>query len=153
MLQPVGITIGPNSASVTAGSNQAFTATASDSYGNVWDVTALTGWSVSSGAEGSWINNQYTAAVAGNWIITGTYSRLSNYAYLTVNHASAVSLVFPPARQLSPQVPTKPSQQPQQMLTIMSGMLPLQLFGLLILVLAVHGVVTFIALLRRALGR
>ena len=94
---PIGITVGPNSASVNAGSNQAFTATASDSYGNVWDITALTGWSVSSGAEGSWINNQYTAAVAGNWIITGTYSELSNYAYLAVNHASAVSLSVSPS--------------------------------------------------------
>lgn len=93
----VGITIGPNSASVNAGSNQLFTATASDSYGNVWDVTALTGWSVSSGADGSWINNQYTAAVAGNWIITGAYSGLSNYAYLTVNHASVVSLSVSPS--------------------------------------------------------
>ena len=122
---PIGITVGPNSASVNAGSNQAFTATASDSYGNVWDITALTGWSVSSGAEGSWINNQYTAAVAGNWIITGTYSELSNYAYLAVNHASAVSLSVSPAQQPLQQVPMKHSQQPQLMLTTISGTLPL----------------------------
>ncbi len=94
---PVSITVDPNSASITAGSSQAFTATASDSYGNVWDVTALTEWSVSSGAGGSWANNQYTSAIAGNWIVTGTYTRLSNYAYLTVNHASAVTLIISPS--------------------------------------------------------
>ena len=93
---PIGITVGPNSASVNAGSSQAFTATASDSYGNVWDITALTGWSVSSGAEGSWTNNQYTSAVA-ELDCHGTYSRLSNYAYLAVNHASAVTLIVSPS--------------------------------------------------------
>src|SRR5208283_4224297 len=93
---PVGITVSPNSASFTAGTTQAYTATASDTYGNVWDVTSSTTWSVSSGAGGSWSGNVYTSAKAGSWTVTGTYSGFSNYAYLTVNHAVAVGVSIAP---------------------------------------------------------
>ncbi len=93
---PVSISVGPNSASITADTSQAYTATASDGYGNIWDVSNLTAWSVSAGAGGSWTNNLYTSASAGSWITRGTYSGLSDYAYLTVNHSSAITLtVFP----------------------------------------------------------
>ena len=52
---PVEINVGPNSASITAGTTQAYTATASDTYGNLWDVTSLTVWTVSPGAGGHWM--------------------------------------------------------------------------------------------------
>ncbi len=93
---PVGITVSPNSASITAGTSQAYTATASDTYGNIWDVTSLTSWSVSSGAGDSWSGNVYTSAKAGSWMVTGSYSGFSSYAYLTVNHAVAVSVSITP---------------------------------------------------------
>ena len=93
---PVNIKIGPNSLSITAGSNQAYTSTASDQYGNTWGVTSLTTWVTSPGAQGSWNNNIYSSAIAGSWTITGNYSNLSDFAYLTVNHATAISInVYP----------------------------------------------------------
>ena len=93
---PVKIIVAPNSPSIIAGANQAFTATASDTYGDLWDVSSLAGWTVSSQAGGSWTGNVYKSATAGSWVVTGTYLAFSDYAYLTVNHASAIALNVSP---------------------------------------------------------
>ena len=93
---PVSIAVSPNSASISAGSVQACTATASDSFNNVWDVTNLTAWSISAGAGGSWASNLYNSSAAGSWIVTGTYDTFTDCAYLTVNHSSAVSVNVSP---------------------------------------------------------
>ncbi len=93
---PTSIDVDPDSASITAGQTQNYNATASDAYGNVWDVTSLTAWNVNSSAGGSWSNNIYTSALSGSWAVTGTYDNLSDYASLTVNHASAVSVAVSP---------------------------------------------------------
>ena len=93
---PVSIDIGPDSATVSAGSDQSYNATASDAYGNIWDVTSMTVWNVSSSAGGSWNNNNYNTEFAGCWIVTGTYSNLSNFVYLTVYHSSAVNIAISP---------------------------------------------------------
>ena len=94
---PVNIEVGPNSASITAGSSQAYTATASDAYGNIWDVTDTTTWSVNSTAGGAWFNNHYTSESAGGWVIIGNCSGLSSFAYLTVNHASTINITISPS--------------------------------------------------------
>ena len=70
---PIGITILPNNPTFTAGTLVNFTATAADSYGNSWDVTGLTSWSITNNAGGSWTGNVYLCALAGVWTITGNY--------------------------------------------------------------------------------
>ena len=86
------IAISPKTATLMAGSSQNFTATASDIYGNVWAVSNSTVWSISSGAGGSWQNNQYTAALTGQWTVTGSSLGVSGTASLTVTHASPVRI-------------------------------------------------------------
>jgi len=93
---PLSVSISPNIASITAGQSQAYTATASDAFGNIWVVTSATIWNTNSGAGGSWLNNVYTFEFAGNWIVTGAYSGLSGSAHLTVNPSSAVSINVSP---------------------------------------------------------
>jgi hypothetical protein len=83
----VNVVISPSSSSVTAGASKTFSALASDAYGNSWDVTSLTSWSISSGAGGSWSNNVYTSATAESWTVTGTYASTPYTTGLTVNPA------------------------------------------------------------------
>jgi hypothetical protein len=93
---PTKIQIAPKTATVTAGSTQAYTATATDYYGNSWDITKQASWSIATGAFGSWSNNVYTSAQAGTWTVTGCYSGFSDSASLTVNHATAASINISP---------------------------------------------------------
>ncbi len=97
---PVSISVGPNSDSITAGQSQTYTATALDAYGNIWDVTSATAWNVNNAAGGSWVYNTYTSQFSGSWVVTGTYSGLSDFAYLTVNPASAVNIVINPGTEV-----------------------------------------------------
>ena len=92
----VSITVGPTSPSVTAGTSQAFTAEASDSEGNTWDVTSSTVWTIDAGAGGSWTGNTYTSQLSGVWTVTGSFSGLSLSVYLTVNHGAAESIQVNP---------------------------------------------------------
>ena len=93
---PVSIALSPASSSIMAGATQTYFATASDSYGNAWDVTSLTNWNASQNAGDSWTANNYTTTHAGTWTITGTYLGLSDHAYLIVNHESANSITITP---------------------------------------------------------
>lgn len=93
---PVSIEINSDSTSIVAGQNQTYTATASDIYGNVWDVTPSTIFSISSGAGGTWNNDNYFSEYAGDWVVTAEYSGLYASAYLTVNHGAAVSITTSP---------------------------------------------------------
>ena len=79
--------------SVVAGLSKVYSATASDVFGNTWDVTSLTSWSVSSGAGGSWSGNVYTSAKAGSWTVTGTYASTAYTAGLTVTPSAVAYLV------------------------------------------------------------
>jgi hypothetical protein len=88
----LSVVLSPTYASIVAGSNQAFTATATDSYGNHWDITSLATWSIDSNAAGSWNSNVYTSAKAGTWIVTAEYSSRSSTASITVNHAAHNSI-------------------------------------------------------------
>ena len=86
------ISISPKNSILTPGSTEAFTATASDIYGNIWDVTNSTTWSIFTNAGGSWVGHSYTASLAGTWIVTGIYRGMSDTASLTVTHGSPVRI-------------------------------------------------------------
>ena len=87
--------VNPKTANISAGSTETYTASASDSYGNNWDVTSSTVWNVTSGAGGSWNGNIYTSTKAGIWTVTGTYSGFSKHpASLNVNHGTPVGLII-----------------------------------------------------------
>ncbi len=80
------VVISPVNIVVTVGSTTIYSATASDAYGNSWNVTSsITSWSINSGAGGSWSNNVYTSAYPGLWTITGTYASKTYNTSLTVN--------------------------------------------------------------------
>jgi hypothetical protein len=83
----VNVVVSPSGSLVTAGSSKTYSATASDAYGNTWDVTSLTTWSISPEAGGSWNGNVFTSAVAGLWTVTATYASTSYTTGLTVNPA------------------------------------------------------------------
>jgi len=90
----VKIVISPSGSSVVAGASKTFSALASDVYGNSWDVTSLTSWSISSGAGGSWNSNVFTSAAVGSWIVTGTFASTAHTTGLTVNPAGLDHFVF-----------------------------------------------------------
>ena len=90
----VNVVISPSGSSVTAGSSKTYSATASDAYGNTWDVTSLTTWSISSDAGGFWSGNVFTSAVAGSWTVTGTYASTSYTTVMTVNPAGLDHFTF-----------------------------------------------------------
>lgn len=92
----VSITLTPDPATVTAGQSVAYTATAEDVYGDTWDVTAYTDFSIETGAGGSWAGNVYTGENDGTWTVTGEYSGLSGTATLTVEHATMVFIALSP---------------------------------------------------------
>jgi hypothetical protein len=95
----LGIEIAPAEETVTAGESITYTATAEDTYGNTWDVTPETSFSIEVGAGGSWVDNVYTSAVAGEWTVIGNYGGLSSLATLHVEHAGAEAIEVTPAEE------------------------------------------------------
>ena len=81
---PVAVTIAPATAEVNAGDCVTYTLTASDGYGNTWDVTAEATFSIDTDAGGTWTDNVYCSENAGTWTVTGEWSGLSDDATLTV---------------------------------------------------------------------
>ncbi len=81
------LSLSPASASVAAGLSQSYVATATDTYGNSWTVTASTIFSIDLAAGGSWNGATYTAEKAGVWTVTGIYLSTSATATLTVTHS------------------------------------------------------------------
>ena len=92
----VSIALTPVEETVTAGESVAYTAIASDAYGNTWDVTAQTAFSIEAGAGGTWVDNVYTSEVAGDWTVTGEHAGLSDTATLHVEHDAAASIAVTP---------------------------------------------------------
>ena len=88
------IDISPKYANLTAGLSQNFSATAYDVFGNSWDATNITAFSINSTAMGSWSGNTYAAKASGAWIVTGSSSNVSNSAYLDVIHGTLVKVVI-----------------------------------------------------------
>jgi len=80
------IVISPDTASVTAGDSQTYTAEAFNQYGgSMGDVTSGTTFSIDSGAGGGWFGNVYTSENAGTWEVIGTHNGKSDTATLMVN--------------------------------------------------------------------
>ena len=79
------ITISPSSASIVAGGSQTYSATATDLFGNTWDVTGSVTWSIDSGAGGSWSGATYTSANVGSWTVKAALGGVFGTASLTVN--------------------------------------------------------------------
>ena len=94
------ITVSPQTQTIIAGSSQPFTATAYDSYGNSWNATALTVWSINTGSGGSWVNNVYTSANAGSWEVTGTFNGVTDATPLTVIHGAISTIIVNPSSAL-----------------------------------------------------
>ena len=88
------VILSPAASSVTAGLSKTYSATAFDAYGNSWDVTSSTTWSISSDSGSSWNSNIYTSATAGSWIVTGSYASAANSTGLTVNPAGLDHFIF-----------------------------------------------------------
>jgi protein-tyrosine-phosphatase len=87
------ITVSLNPTTVAAPGTVTGTATAIDSYGNSWDVSALASWSIIGGGDGgSWSSNVYTSHTAGTYTVQGAYSSKTTTATLTVT-AGALATV------------------------------------------------------------
>jgi len=86
---PDYIVISPDSATITAGDPQTYTAEAFDQHDNsLGNVTNDTTFEIAAGAGGSWAANSYTSENTGTWTVTGTYSGKSDTATLTVIEGS-----------------------------------------------------------------
>lgn len=78
------IVIAPSSATINAGSTQAYTAQGFDAYGNsLGDVTSATTFTI--GAPGSCVAANCGSSTAGGYTVTGTDGAASNTASLTVS--------------------------------------------------------------------
>jgi hypothetical protein len=85
---PGEIVLKPDSATITVGEAQSYTAEAFDLLGNsLGDVTAITTFDIDAEAGGSWAANEYTSEKAGTWTVTGTCDGPSATASLMVNPA------------------------------------------------------------------
>lgn len=82
------IAITPATSAITAGTTKTFTATATDPYGNTWDITPTTTWSINGTAHGNWSSNIYTSETAGTWTVRGTLGSNTATVTLTVNPAT-----------------------------------------------------------------
>ena len=72
---PVSLTLSPNPGSITAGTNQPYQATGKDAYGNSFDVTSSTTFTIA--PDGSCTPTDpktCTATIAGPHTVTGTYT-------------------------------------------------------------------------------
>jgi hypothetical protein len=84
------IAVSPDGATITAGGTQAYTAEGFDAKGNdLGDVTGATTFSIESGAGGSCTSATCTAAVVGDWTVTGDDGGISDAVTL---HVSAGAL-------------------------------------------------------------
>lgn len=82
--------------SMTADDSQAFVATASDQYGNTWDITNDVTWHEDD-PTGYFIDATYYAGSVGSWTIYATYSGLnSNNVTANVSHGVATSIDVTP---------------------------------------------------------
>jgi hypothetical protein len=89
---PTGISITPTSPILTADDTLAFTATAHDTDGNLWDVTDIAAWS-GEGSRSVVINGAYHADTAGAWRVFSDFGGgLRDSVGVIVQHGVLVSL-------------------------------------------------------------
>jgi len=103
-----GITINPGSASIlyldppsatrTAGQSIAYTAVATDSFGNsIGNVTGQTSFTIPSASGGAFAGNAVTPTVASTWTVTGLLSSAVDTATLSVNPGAVFTVTLAPA--------------------------------------------------------
>ena len=91
------IVISPDSATVTAGNAQPYTAQSFDQFNNpIADITGTTSFAIDAAAGGSWIANVYVSAKAGTWTVTGNHGGHVDTATLTVNAGALHHIVISP---------------------------------------------------------
>ena len=91
-----GITVSPQNPEVIAGENQSFGGLANDPFGNTWDVTNSSIFTIDSGAHGSWLGNSCTPTISGTWTVTAQYLGMSSQTSLVVTHSSPVKIAIKP---------------------------------------------------------
>jgi hypothetical protein len=97
----VSVAILPADGTAAAGSSKAFSAFATDAWGNTFNVTSATTFYIQKGAGGSWTANKYTKSyspeVPGTWTVYADYGSLPEATTtLTVTHGVAVSIAISP---------------------------------------------------------
>jgi hypothetical protein len=91
------IVISPDTATITAGDSQVYTAEAFNSSGSsLGDVTSSTTFSIETGAGGSWDDNEYDSEYVGTWTVTGEYDGLTDTAILMVTVGSLDYIIISP---------------------------------------------------------
>ncbi len=88
--------ISPDGVTLQAGHVQEYTAEASDAYGNEFNVTEDTVFSIDEEAGGVWFDNAYSSEIAGTWNVTGMYGDLEGTATLTVQPPSVDYIIVTP---------------------------------------------------------
>ena len=86
--------LSPSSATIAAGASRAYTAEGFDAYGNSWDVTSVTTFTVS--GAGSCTGASCTSTVASDHTVIGTEDGATGTATLHVIHATLDHLVLSP---------------------------------------------------------
>ncbi len=94
--EAVDLIINPDGVTIDAGSVQEYTAEALDTYGNRYDVTNDTEFSIDKEAGGTWFDNVYSSEIAGEWTVTGTYDTFVSTVTLTVESPSVDYIVISP---------------------------------------------------------
>ena len=90
------VALAPKTATIAAGAAQVYFLSASDAYGNSWDVTPSALFSIDTAAGGFWSGNRYTAERAGTWTINASLSGLTENGQLTVLQSSLNHITLAP---------------------------------------------------------
>ncbi len=87
--------ISPQNSEITAGDTQTYTATATDEWGNDFDVTEEAVW-LDDIDDSEWTDNEVTAYSAGEWTVTGEYEGIEETASLYVEPGEVDSVIIYP---------------------------------------------------------
>jgi len=89
----------PGERTRTAGESQEYNTWAEDDYGNQFEVTEDTYWSIDEDAGGEWDQNTgvYTSEFAGEWTVEAEYDGFEDTATLIIEPAEAVEFWIEPA--------------------------------------------------------
>jgi len=88
------LSIAPRDRTVVAGTAVAYTAVATDAFGNDWSATGETNWSAGGG--NSFSGNVLSATVAGTWTVEGSLPGASDSTPITITPAAVSSLAMAP---------------------------------------------------------
>jgi hypothetical protein len=92
------IVVKPNKVTITAGDSASYTAKGYDAYGNHWDITADTTFSIDDGSCDNTAKT-CTSTLAGNRTVTGTYEGMTDTAKMEVDAGPVDHIVVSPATQ------------------------------------------------------